>query len=168
MAATSLQDLYNQKLLLMLDAEEQSLGAMPQLARRVHDTELRRALEHHRSQTGGHVERLQQLIKSHRLRDQSAQNTECISMRALIEEAQRMLPNIEEPDPTDAFIIGAEQAIEHHEIADYGTARAWARRLQLTEDVKLLQQTLDEERLADKTLTTIAEQIVNEEAAHPH
>lgn len=165
MPATSLNDLYLQKLQLLLDAEEQGLQAMPQLAQRVQNSELRNALETHRRQTQQHVERLQRLAQR---RAQGPENTPangCISMRALVEEAQTILPTIQDADTLDAFIIGAQQAIEHHEIASYGTARTWARQLGYDEDADLLQQTLDEEGRADELLTQIAERSVNREAS---
>jgi ferritin-like metal-binding protein YciE len=165
MPATSLNDLYLQKLQLLLDAEEQGLQAMPQLAQRVQNPELRNALETHRRQTEQHVQRLQRLAQR---RSQGPENTPangCISMRALIEEAQTILPTIDDPDTIDAFIIGAQQGIEHHEIAAYGTARSWAQELGYDEDADLLQQTLDEEGEADELLTQIAERRVNREAS---
>ena len=165
MPARSLNDLYLQKLQLLLDAEQQGLQAMPQLAQRVQNPQLREALETHRRQTEQHVERLQRMVGS---RGQGAENIPangCISMRALIEEAQTILPNIQDPDTIDAFIIGAQQAVEHHEIAAYGTARTWAQTLGFDEDADLLQQTLDEEGEADELLTQIAERSVNREAS---
>jgi ferritin-like metal-binding protein YciE len=165
MPATSLTDLYLQKLQLLLDAEEQGLQAMPQLAQRVRNPELRNALETHRRQTEQHVQRLQQLAQR---RAQGPENTPangCVSMRALIEEAQTLLPTIQDADTADAFIIGAQQAVEHHEIAAYGTARTWAEQLGFDEDADLLQQTLDEEGEADELLSQIAEDSVNREAS---
>ena len=165
MPATSLNDLYLQKLQLLLDAEQQGLNAMPQLARRVQSPELREALEKHRRETERQVERLQRMVGN---RAQGPENTPangCISMRALIEEAQTILPNIQDADTVDAFIIGAQQAVEHHEIAAYGTARTWAQTLGFDEDADLLQQTLDEEADADLLLTQIAEASVNQEAS---
>jgi ferritin-like metal-binding protein YciE len=164
MPATSLQDLYAQKLQLLLDAEQQGLSAMPQIAQHVRNEELRSALEQHRRETEQHVQRLQQLV-GNRPSGGSVQNRECISMRALIQEAQTMLPNIQDPDTIDAFIIGAQQAIEHHEIAAYGTARTWAEQLGFDDDADILQQTLDEEGEADKLLSEIAEQSVNQQAS---
>ena len=165
MPATSLQDLYTQKLQLLLDAEQQGLSAMPQLAQMVQNDELRRALEQHGQETQQQVQRLQQLIGNRGQDGQSSQNSECISMRALIQEAQQMLPNIQDPDTIDAFVIGAQQAMEHHEIAAYGTARSWAQQLGFDDDADLLQQTLDEEGNADEMLTQIAESRVNQQAS---
>ena len=164
MPATPLNDLYLQKLQLLLDAEQQGLQAMPQLAERVQNPQLREALETHRRQTEQHVERLQRLVGSRQGPENTPANG-CISMRALIEEAQIILPNIQDADTIDAFIIGAQQAVEHHEIAAYGTARTWARTLGFDEDADLLQQTLDEEGEADELLTRIAERSVNRDAS---
>jgi ferritin-like metal-binding protein YciE len=162
MPATSLDDLYSQKLQLLLDAEHQGLDAIPQLAGAVHDPKLRDALQQHRRESEEHVQRLQQLIDA---QSRGSQNQECTSMRALIQEAQRTLSTIQDPDTIDAFVIGAQQAIEHHEIAAYGTARSWAQELGRNDDARTLQQTLDEEGNADKQLSTIAERQVNERAA---
>lgn len=162
MPATSLDDLYSQKLQLLLDAEQQGIDAMPQFAQAVHDTKLRDALQMHRHQSEEHARRLERLIGARR---QSAQKRECVSMRALIEEAQSTLPTIQDPDTCDAYVIGAQQAIEHHEIAEYGTARAWAKQLGLEDDVTSLQRTLDEEGEANELLSRIAEGRVNERAA---
>ena len=165
MAAKSLNDLYLQKLQLLLDAEEQGLQAMPQLAQRVQSPELRKALETHRRQTEEHVRRLQQLAQRRAQGPENTPSNGCVSMRALIEEAQTILPMIKDADTSDAFIIGAQQAVEHHEIASYGTARTWARQLGYDEDANLLQRTLDEEGETDELLTQIAERSVNREAS---
>ena len=162
MPATSLEDLYSRKLQLLLDAERQGLDAMPQLARMVHDEKLRDALQQHRRETQEHVQRLQQLIDGD---SRGSHNQECVSMRALIQEAQSTLQTIQDPDTIDAFVIGAQQAIEHHEIAAYGTARSWAQELGRDDDARTLQQTLDEEGEADEMLTSIAEGRVNERAS---
>jgi ferritin-like metal-binding protein YciE len=163
MPATSLEDLYSQKLQLLLDAEHQGLDAIPQLAQAVQDPKLREALQKHRRESEEHVQLLQQLIDAN---SHGSRNQECTSMRALIQEAQRTLASIQDPETIDAFVIGAQQAIEHHEIAAYGTARSWAQELGRDDDARTLQQTLDEEGNADEQLTMIAERRVNERAAH--
>jgi len=162
MPATSLDDLYSQKLQLLLDAEQQGLDAVPQLMQAVHDEKLRDAMEMHRRQSEEHVRRLERLIGARR---RPAEKQECVSMRALIEEAQTTLSTMEDSDTIDAYIVGAQQAIEHHEIAAYGTARSWAQQLALEDDATSLQRTLDEEGEANELLSIIAEQRVNERAA---
>jgi ferritin-like metal-binding protein YciE len=162
MAINSLQDLYVNKLQMIYDGEQQGLQAMQQLSQMVSNPDARQGLEMHRRQTEEQVRRLEQIFQR---QGQRAQATECASMRALIQETQRMVQQIQDPDTRDAFLISAQQGMEHHEMADYGTARTWARQLGNDEDAQLLQQTLQEEEQADKLLTQIAERNVNQQAA---
>lgn len=162
MPATSLGDLYLQQLRLILDAEQQGIDAMPHFAQSVHDGKLRDALQAHRSQSQEHARRLERLIE---MRGRAVPNRECVSMRALIEEAQSTLATIEDPDAIDAYVIGAQQAIEHYEIASYGTVRSWAQQLGFDDDANVLQKTLDEEGDANELLSRIAMERVNERAA---
>lgn len=162
MPATSLGDLYLQQLRLILDAEQQGIDAMPHFAQSVHDGKLRDALQAHRSQSQEHARRLERLIE---MRGRAVPNRECVSMRALIEEAQSTLATIEDPDAIDAYVIGAQQAIEHYEIASYGTVRSWAQQLGFEDDANVLQKTLDEEGDANELLSRIAMERVNERAA---
>ena len=108
------------------------------------------------------MRRLEQLFQRQGQRPQPVQ---CASMRALIQEGQDLVQQVQDPDTRDALIIAAAQAVEHHEIAAYGTARTWARQLGHDEDADLLQQTLREEEQTDKQLTEIAERMVNLAAA---
>jgi ferritin-like metal-binding protein YciE len=162
MAIDSLQDLFVLKLQMMYDAERQGLDAMSRLAQQVGRPEVRQAFEKHRSQTEQQVRRLEQLFQQEGL---SANRQESIAMRALIQEAEQQVGQIKDESTRDAFLIAAQQAIEHKEIADYGTARTWARQLGRAEAATLLQQTLDEEEQADRLLTQLAERLVNVEAA---
>ena len=162
MPINSLQDLYLNKLQMIYDAEQQNLQALPQVAQQVNHPQLRQGIEMHQRQTQEQVRRLEQIFQ--RL-GQGPQGMECMTMKALIQEGQEMMGQIQDPDTLDAFLIGALQAVEHHEIAAYGTARTWAQQLGQNEDADLLQQTLREEEQTDKQLTEIAERMVNREAA---
>ena len=162
MPVDSLQDLYQQKLTMILDAEQQGLQAYPQMLGMVQHDELRQSLQTHMQQTQQQVEQLQGLMQQG---GQSQQGQRCVSMQALIQEAQQMVGQIQDPDTRDAFLIGAAQAMEHHEIAAYGTARAWARQLGREQDVQVLEQILDQEKQTDALLTRLAERRVNQEAA---
>jgi ferritin-like metal-binding protein YciE len=158
----SLKGLYELKLRQTLDAEEQVADAGPYMAREVRNEQLRNALERHIRQSEGHIIRLHRVMEARGIETKS---NECISARAMIKEAQTMLRSIEDPDARDAFIISAQQGIEHHEIAAYGTLRTWAEELGYTDDAGILQQTLDEEGQADETLSEIAERRVNAQAS---
>jgi ferritin-like metal-binding protein YciE len=162
MAITSLQELYLQKLQMIYDAEQQGQQALSRLVQAAHNGDLRSALQAHRQQTEEQVRRLEGLFRT---RGESAERIESRSMRALIQEAEQVLPTIQDDDTRDAFLIAAQQAVEHHEIADYGTARTWARQLGFSEDASVLQAILDQERNADKLLSEVAERMVNPEAA---
>lgn len=162
MQINSLQDLYQNKLQLILDAEQQGLQAYPQLLQEVQNDQLRQAVQMHMQQTQQQVEQLQQLFQQS---GQDAQGQTCTSMQALIKEAQQMLGQIQDPDTRDAFLIGAAQAMEHHEIAAYGTARAWAEQLGRQQDVEVLDRILSQEKQTDEQLTQLAEGRVNKEAA---
>lgn len=150
----TIQDLYS--------AEQQALEAMPQLAERVQNAQLRKAFETHMKETEKQVERLEQIA------DQLGIDPEgetCVAMQGLIEEAQDLLEQLEDGDLADAAIIGAAQKMEHYEIACYGTARTLARQAGQEEVADLLEQTLEEEKATDEKLTQIAVSKVNQKAA---
>ena len=158
----SLKGLYELKLRQTLDVEEQVADAAPHLAQAVRNEQLRSALDQHIRQGQEHISRLQRVMQN---RGIDAKREECISVRALIKEAQSTMDKIEDPDVRDAFIISAQQGIEHHEIASYGTLRSWAQELGFCDDAEMLQQTLDEEGKADKMLSGFAERRVNQQAS---
>jgi ferritin-like metal-binding protein YciE len=124
----------------------------------VQSEELRQALDTHAQETRQQFDMLQPLTRG-------SQPMPCMSMRALFEEAQQMVGQIQDPDARDAYVIAAAQAIEHHEIAAYGTARAWAEQLGRGEDVRVLEQILNQEKKTDALLTQLAERRVNKQAA---
>ncbi|MFL5576408.1 MAG: ferritin-like domain-containing protein, partial [Gemmatimonadaceae bacterium] len=162
MAANSLQDLYTMKLQMMYDAERQGLDFLPRLVQMARNDDLRTGLEAHRRQSEEHVRRLERMFQD---RGQQPQPQECVSMRALIQESERTMRNVQDPDAMDALIIAADQAVEHHEIADYGTARTWARQAGREGEADILDRILQEEKGTDQLLSDIAERIVNPEAA---
>ena len=88
----------------------------------------------------------------------------CVGMEGLVEEGSEVMQENMEPDVMDAALIAAAQKVEHYEIASYGTARAWAQRLGYDKAARLLQETLEEESMANEKLTKIAESHVNMEA----
>jgi ferritin-like metal-binding protein YciE len=147
-----LKDLYS--------AEKQILKALPKMAKAATTEELRNALEEHRRQTEGHVERLEQVFGH---LDMKPGRKKSKGMEGLIEEGSEHLEE-DEGFIRDAAIIAAAQRVEHYEISAYGTASSYARRLGLDEAARLLETTLDEESQADERLTEIAESSVNEEA----
>ena len=147
-----LKDLYN--------AENQIIKAMPKMAKKAANPDLRRAFETHLEETRAQAERLEQIAEE---MDFTLRGKKCKGMEGLIEEGKEVMQEFDE-DTLDAGMIGAAQKVEHYEIAGYGTARAHANMLGLKKVAKLLQQTLDEEARTDKKLTQLAESAINLEA----
>ena len=161
MQLNSMQDLAVYKLQAIYDAENQALQAYPQIMNAVSSPELKQGLQQHMEQTRQQVQRLEQIFQQ--LGTQPG-GQPCTSMQGLIQEAQQLIQQGGAPEVLDAAIIGAAQAIEHHEIAAYGTARTIAQQLGMQEAAQLLEQTLDEEKQTDAQLTQLAEQSVNQKA----
>lgn len=161
MALNSMQDLAIYKLQAIYDAENQALQAYPQIVGAVTSPELKQALQQHMEQTQQQVQRLEQIFQQ---MGETPGGQPCVSMQGLIAEGQQLIQQGGAPEVLDAAIIGAAQAIEHHEIAAYGTARTIAQQLGLTEAAQLLEQTLNEEKETDAKLTKLAEQNVNQKA----
>ena len=162
MAADALLDLFHDTLRDIYWAEKHLLKALPKLAKNAANPELGQALEDHRRETEGQVERLERVFA---IIDKAARGKKCEAMVGLSAEADEVLEEVDDDMVRDAGIIGAAQAVEHYEIARYGTLKAWAKLLGEDEAADLLDQTLEEEKAADKKLTGIAEKKVNLKAA---
>jgi ferritin-like metal-binding protein YciE len=147
----------------LLSAEKQLTKALPKMAKGAGDQTLRMAFEQHLEETKQHVTRLEQICEIIGI---APRPHKCQAMEGLIAEGSELLEEEgADPNIVDAALIGAAQRVEHYEIAAYGTARAFADQLGLTDVVNLLQQTLDEEGATDKKLNEIAVNTVNPTAA---
>ena len=158
----SLDDLLQDELRDMYDAEKQLTKALPKMAKNATSEELKQAFEEHLSQTEQHVERLEQAFEQ---LDIPARAKKCEGMKGLIAEGQEMMSEADDDATRDAVMIASAQKIEHYEIASYGSARTWANQLGKSEVASLLEETLEEEKETDQRLTTIAESMVNPQAA---
>jgi ferritin-like metal-binding protein YciE len=161
MVIASLKDLYFDELGDLYDAETQILRALPRLAEAARAPELREALKKHYDESRLHLERLE-LIFTHWGERRRVRN--CAGVAGIVQEADERLNQEATDDARDAAIIGAAQRIEHYEIAAYGCARTYARRLNRLDEARLLQETLDEEGRTDHRLSEIAEAHVNDDA----
>ena len=124
--------------------------------------ELISALEEHLEVTRGHVERCEKVFE---LIGKAARAKKCEAMAGLTKEAEEIMESTEQGVVRDAGIISAAQKVEHYEIASYGTLCAFAKALGEDEAASLLEQTLNEEKQADESLTGIAESSINIEAS---
>jgi ferritin-like metal-binding protein YciE len=154
----SLQELFEHDLKDLYDAEQRLVDALPKMAEKASDSTLKKAFSDHLKQTEVHVERLEEIFSK---LGKDPEGIKCAAMVGLISEGDEIIDATGDPDVLDAALIGAAQKVEHYEIASYGTARTFARRLGNSYVAELLQQTLDEEGDADKKLTNIAEKKVN-------
>lgn len=150
---TDLKQLYFDQLRDIYSAETQLLRALPKMRDAATCDELRDALSHHLDETRGQVERLQKICKSHNV---APEGENCEAMQGLIKEGDKHVADTAAGDVRDAVIIASANRVEHYEIAAYGVAKAFAGVLDFDDDVKLLDETLDEESKADKTITKIA------------
>ena len=158
----SLQELLQEELKDIYDAEKQLTKALPKLIKKASAPELKEALEEHLGQTEEHLERLEQIFGQ---LDMPVRGKKCEGMQHLISEGNEMIGEAEDDAARDAVMIAAAQKVEHYEIASYGTCRTWANALGHTDAASLLEETLDEEKQADQKLTQIAESSVNQDAA---
>jgi len=161
MAIGSLKDLYIDELACLYDAETQMIRTLPRLAEAAHAPELREALFKHAAESRLHLERLE-LIFVHW--GERRRSRPCAGVSGIVQEADGRLHEEATDDVRDAAIIAVAQRIEHYEIATYGCARTYARRLNRPDEARLLQETLNEEGRADHRLTEIAEAHVNDDA----
>ena len=161
MESNTFRDLYIDELKDLYDAENQLIEALPKMAAASTSAELRAGFESHLQQTRGHVRRLEQILNS---LGEEAKGTKCKAMKGLVSEGGEMIDSDFEGSVKDAGLIGAAQRVEHYEIAAYGTARTFAEILGDKEGVKLLEQTLQEEKETDEKLSELADTI-NAEAA---
>ena len=161
-AASGLTELFEDGLKDIYWAEKALTKALPKMAKNATSQELIDALNNHLIETEGQISRLEQVFE---LAGQKATAKKCDAMAGLIEEGNGILEETEIGVVRDAGIIGACQKIEHYEIATYGTLRQFAETLGMSEAAALLEQTLEEEKGADKALTVVAVNAVNFEAA---
>lgn len=157
----TMEDLFLSFLQDIYYAERQLLKTMPKLVKAAESEELRDMLTRHREQTQGQVERLQRVFETI---GRPARGATCEALNGIIEEATEMLEQFEPGGVRDAGLIANGQAIEHYEIARYGTMVAWAKALGNEEAADLLQQNLDEEKETDALLSDLANTVVNEQA----
>lgn len=161
-AQKTLDDLFLETLKDIYYAEKQILKALPKMARGAEADELRTAFLKHRDETETHVERLQQIFE---MLDKPARGKTCDAILGIIEEGKEVLEEFKGSPALDAGLTAAAQAVEHYEIARYGTLKAWAQQLGMKEAVGLLEQTLQEELKTDDALSQVGQALANPKAA---
>jgi ferritin-like metal-binding protein YciE len=162
MANSPLDDLFLDTLKDIYYAEKQILKALPKMAEVAQSDALRAGLKDHRDQTEGHVARLERIFE---MLEKPARGKTCEAILGIVDEGKEIMTEFRGTGALDAGLISSAQAVEHYEIARYGTLKTWATQLGRTEAANLLNATLEEEIATDEKLTQLAESEVNPKAA---
>jgi ferritin-like metal-binding protein YciE len=158
----TMDDLFVHQLRDIYYAENQIVKALPKMIEKATDPQLKQGFQSHLAETKNHVKRVEEVFEMHGV---EAKGIDCPAIDGIIEEAEEVAGEVDDKQVLDAALIGAAQAVEHYEIARYGTLIAWAKQLGRSDCAAVLQKNLDEEKAADKKLTTLAETSVNRKAA---
>jgi ferritin-like metal-binding protein YciE len=158
----TLKDLFVHTLQDVYYAEQKIVEALPKMIEKTEAKELRNVLSAHLAETETQVERLEAIFQ---IIGKEPDTEQCEAVDGIVKEAEELMGDVDDPGVLDAGIVAAGQAVEHYEIARYGTLAAWAERLQYTEVKDLLEETLQEEKRADRLLSEIALQNINRRAA---
>lgn len=173
-----LRDLLRHEIQDLVSAEDQIIKAMPAMIQKAKNPELKKALKEHQKVTEQQRARLDQVmqhLEGGMQQEESKENKGlfsrlmarrhvCKGMEGILSEGEKIMAEDMNPEVMDAAIIASAQKVEHYEICGYGTAKAFARELNLTEVERLLDQTLNEEYMADDLLTQLAVGRLNREA----
>lgn len=154
----SLKDLFIDQLKDVYYAEKQILKTLPKMAKAAQAAEVREAFETHRDETEGQIERLEQVFD---MAGVAARGKTCEAINGIIEEGKEVMEEYADSEALDAGLIASAQAVEHYEIARYGTLKALAIQLDMKDAAQLIEQTLSEEKKTDELLSDVAETVAN-------
>jgi ferritin-like metal-binding protein YciE len=158
----TMNDLFVHQLQDIYYAEKQLVKALPKMAEKAADQQLKQGFLTHLDETKTHVERLEQVFQMHGVQVKAV---DCPAIDGIIQEADEVAGEIADKSVLDAALINAAQAAEHYEITRYGSLIAWAKQLGRNDCASVLQKTLEEEKATDQKLTQMAESKVNLRAA---
>ena len=156
MSVGTLEELLVDELKDLYSAEKQIIRALPKVIKAVSTPDLHEGLTNHLEETKGQVARLEKIGE---LLGKKMTGKICAGMKGVLEEGSEVLEDTEKGLVRDAALISACQRVEHYEMAGYGSAREFAKQLGLYEIADLLDETLAEEKNADKTLTGASKHI---------
>ncbi|QUS42374.1 ferritin-like domain-containing protein [Tardiphaga alba] len=162
MADKDLNDLFLDTLKDIYYAEKQIYKALPKMAKAVNSDQLRAAFEKHHRETEGQIDRLEQIFEA---LGKAARGKKCDAIEGILDEGKEIMEEYADTPALDPGLLAAAQAVEHYEISRYGTLKTWAATLGHKEAVKLIDQTLAEEKKTDDALSKLAISAVNSQAA---
>ncbi len=162
MPQKNLKDLFVDQLKDIYFAEKQIYKTLPKLVKAAESEELKKAFADHREQTNGHIQRLESVFG---MLDKAPQAKTCEAIKGIMAEGDDTIADYGESEAIDAGLVASGQAVEHYEMARYGTLIAWAKQLNMPEAAKLFNDTLQEEKAADQLLSKIGVGEANKKAA---
>jgi ferritin-like metal-binding protein YciE len=162
MADKDLSELFVDTLKDIYYAEKQIYKSLPKMAKAANSDQLRAAFEKHHDETEGQIGRLEQIFE---LIGKPARGKKCDAIEGILDEGKEIMDEYADTPALDAGLLAAAQAVEHYEISRYGTLKTWAAKLGHQDAVKLLDETLAEEKKTDDALSKLALSAVNAEAA---
>jgi ferritin-like metal-binding protein YciE len=162
MPEKDLNDLFLDTLKDIYFAEKQIYKNLPKMAKAATSDQLRAAFEKHHGETEGQIERLEQVFE---LIGKPARGKTCDAIQGILDEGKEIMDEYADTAALDAGLLASAQAVEHYEISRYGTLKSWAEKLGMKDAVRLLDQTLSEEKKTDDALTKLASSEINAEAA---
>jgi ferritin-like metal-binding protein YciE len=164
MAEKTLDDLFHDTLKDIYYAEKHILKGLKKMMKGAESEELRASFQQHYDETEGQIDRLEQVFE---MIGKRPRGKTCEAINGILDEGEEILGDYKGTAALDAGLISAAQAVEHYEIARYGTLKRWATMLGLKDAAKLLDQTLQEEYATDEKLTKAADEMANQRAMEP-
>ena len=162
-APKQLEDLFHNTLKDVYFAEKKIVSTLPKMMKAATSPELKKAFEKHRAETQEHVARLEEVFG---LIDAKPQAKTCDAIMGIVKEGEGLIEEYKGSPALDAALIAVAQAVEHYEMARYGTLKCWAGELGMEDAVALLETTLQEEKDTDSALTALAVSTVKIGRAH--
>lgn len=160
-APKQLDDLFHDTLKDIYFAEKKIVATLPKMAKAATSPELKKAFEKHKTETEGHVKRLEEVFA---LIETKPQAKTCDAIMGIVKEGEGIMEDYKDSPALDAALLAVAQAVEHYEISRYGTLKCWAGELGFTGAEKLLDATLQEEKKTDAALSELATSVINERA----
>jgi len=160
-AEKTLQDLFLDGVKDVYYAEKKIVKTLPKMTKAATSPDIKAAFEKHLAETEGHVERLEQVFE---LLGKPARGKTCPAIDGILEEGAEVMDEYKGTAALDAALVASAQAVEHYEIARYGTLATWAKELDIADAAELLKATLGEEEATDEALSALGEGGANQRA----
>lgn len=149
------------KLQALYDVEGELIKALPKIAKKASDGELRAAFTSHLEETKRQRERLEGVFEMLGEKPKKARSE---GIRGIIEDGEWLAGQTMPDEVRDAGLVGSALYVEHYEMAGYEAAISFAEVLTLPDVAASLEETRVEEENAASKLSALAETSINMQA----